>query len=192
MKFTENRRRRTKLAAGTLVLAGIATTAGCTVQAAPASLAATSAPSAQHSSALRTPPAVTFKATEVPSVSASPATTKSRSVTAGVKECPDETSLTRPAELNLACADAGLWAEDLVWSSWSATSATATGIFTWHDCTPNCAESTKWGTSSAQFTLTDPVAGPGDQVLFTELEMHVTGPTPPGFKRVTTFGMFRS
>ena len=202
-KYTANRRSgRIKLvAAALLVVAGVAATAGCASQTGPASAADVSveAPSASPSTAQQPPVARNAAATATAAgstqgvqdapTSADPEATKSRSVAVAVEDCGQGAALTRPGQLVLACADQGLWAKSLTWSSWSATSATATGVVTWRVCTPSCAESTKWDTASAQVTLTDPVSEPGDQILFTKLEMHVTGSTPAGFTRDATFDM---
>lgn len=204
-KYPANRRkRRIKLvAAAVLAAAGVAATAGCASQTGSASASAADvsveAPSAAPSTTQQPPvarntaatatAAGSVQGTQTAPTSADPEATKSRSVAVAVEDCGQGAALPRPGQLVLACADQGLWAKSLTWSSWSATSATATGVITWRVCTPNCAESTKWDTASAQVTLTDPVSEPGDQILFTKLEMHVTGSTPTGFTRDATFDM---
>lgn len=204
MKLAENRCRHQRIkltAAAALVLAGVAATAGCAGQAVPTSDVSVAVPSAPSSSALQAPSTQAAQTSQASAASgatqttkaaaavASPTTAKTRSVSAAVKDCGQGAALTRPGALVLACADQGLWAKSLTWSNWSATSATATGVISWHVCTPNCAESTKWDTASAQFTLTDPVSEPGNEILFTKIVMHVTGPTPAGFTRDATFDM---
>lgn len=189
MKSIANHRNRSvKLAAAATVgLAAIGATAGCAGQSASTSGAA--APSTVRTSALQATVATT-PATSTPAATAgASATTTRQGVAVAVEDCGQGAALTRPAALVLACADQGLWAKKLIWSSWSATGATATGIITWHVCTPNCADSTQWDSTSAQVTLTDPKSEPGNKVLFTQLELRVTGPTPAGFTRVATFDM---
>jgi hypothetical protein len=81
----------------------------------------------------------------------------------------------------LTCADHGMLAEHLLWLSWTRTRATATGIVTWR------AYSNHWESTTADVTLTDPVHEPGKGILFTRLDMHVTGRTPPRFMRNVVF-----
>ena len=201
MKSTANRRSQpVKFAtAATLVLAVIGAAAGCASQAAPTSDTAAAAPSAAHTSALQAPsaqdttalasPATSARATTGATAGASPATTTSQGVKVAIEDCGQGAALIRPASLVLACADQGAWAKNLTWSSWSETKATATGTLTWHVCTPNCAQSTKWDSTGAEVILTDPVSEPGNEVLFTKLELRVTGATPAGFMRDVTYNM---
>jgi hypothetical protein len=48
----------------------------------------------------------------------------------------------QPATIILACGDGNAWLGHLTWTSWTPTTATATGFFTHNTCTPNCAEGT--------------------------------------------------
>ena len=185
---TQRRNRPVKLAvAATLVLAAVGATAGCAGQSGSnTALAPTSSdpsPSTSTSTNTATAPS-TLAAT-----SASAVPTTSRDAAVAIEDCGQGAPLRRPASLVLACADQGLQIKHLTWSNWSATGATATGTLTWHVCTPNCAESTQWDNTTAQITLADPVSETGDQLLFTKLELHVTGPTPAGFTRVATYDM---
>jgi hypothetical protein len=111
----------------------------------------------------------------------------SRPTGPAVQVCGAGPSLVRPASMILACADDGELATHLAWSSWTSARATATGIVTWRACTSRCADSTRWERASADVTLADPVAQPGKGVLFTRLELRVTGPTPAGFLREVSF-----
>jgi Transglycosylase SLT domain len=104
-----------------------------------------------------------------------------------VEVCGQGPALVRPASAILACADHGTIAEHLHWSSWTATQATATGTVTWRACFAQCASSDGWDSTTADLTLTDPVPEPGKGNLFARLDMHVTGPTPPGFMRNVVF-----
>jgi hypothetical protein len=110
-------------------------------------------------------------ATAAASPSASPA----------VEVCGEGSALVRPSSMVLTCADHGMIADNLSWSSWTATRATATGTVTWQ-VSGNQSDST-----TAGVTLTDPVHKAGKQILFTKLDMHVTGSTPPGFLRDAIF-----
>jgi hypothetical protein len=101
--------------------------------------------------------------------------------------CGEGTAVTRPASIILACADDGELAEHLIWSTWTASQATATGTVTWKACARQCADTKQWKSAGAQVTLTDPVAEPGKGTLFTRLTLNVTGSTPRGFQRRVTF-----
>jgi Lysozyme like domain len=81
----------------------------------------------------------------------------------------------------LTCADHGTIAKRLHWSRWTRTRATATGIVTWR------AYSNHWDSTAADVTLTDPVHEAGQRILFTRLDLHVTGRTPPRFMRNLVF-----
>ena len=87
----------------------------------------------------------------------------------------------------LACADDGELARSLRWTSWTAAKAAATGVVAWRACAADCALSRRWATAPATVTLTRPVRKSGRRVLFTRLELRVTGRTPPGFMRVQAF-----
>ena len=104
-----------------------------------------------------------------------------------VLECGAGAALTRPASLILTCADDGELAEHLQWSSWTASQATATGAVTWRNCVTMCADATQWKSTAADITLTGPVSEPGEGLLFTRLDLNVTGPTPAGFQRTLSF-----
>jgi hypothetical protein len=101
----------------------------------------------------------------------------------GVEICGQGPAVVRPSSAILACADHGTIAERLHWSSWTGTQAMATGIVTWRTCFMDCAGSKDRDSTTADVTLTDPAPEPGRGILFTRLDMHVTGPTPPGFMR---------
>lgn len=104
-----------------------------------------------------------------------------------VMDCGEGPTQVQPASMILACADDGEIAKNLQWSSWTATTATATGIVTWRACAVECADGKQWKSAAAQVTLTDPVPESGDGVLFTRLALNVTGSTPEGFLRQVTF-----
>lgn len=108
------------------------------------------------------------------------------SASPAVENCGTGAALTRPVSLILACADNGMVATQLHWQSWNATQATATSTVTW--LTGTTADASGKGHTTADITLSDPVAQADGQVLFTELSMHVTGATPDGFIRDNTFG----
>jgi hypothetical protein len=120
-------------------------------------------------------------------VAAASTAANSGSASTAVEVCGLGAALVRPASMVLTCADNGELAAALHWSSWAATRATATGIVTWRACSADCAYSRHWDRASADLTLTDPVSGPGRRRLFTRLDLHVTGSTPPRFMRDVAF-----
>ena len=115
--------------------------------------------------------------------SLSPAGTAAASPPAStaVEVCGTGATLVRPGSMVLTCADHGMIAKHLDWSSWSGTRAHATGIVTWR------AYSNHWDSTTADVTLTDPVHERAKGILFTRLDMHVTGRTPPRFMRNMVF-----
>ena len=90
--------------------------------------------------------------------------------------------LVKPSDYILTCADAGSVLEHLVWASWTAQQAVATGVHELNSCTPSCAEGTFTG-YPAVVTLwrSEPVSGqPGEQ-YFTRITVRYTGPRPPAY-----------
>jgi hypothetical protein len=72
---------------------------------------------------------------------ASPAPATTRPVPGVVADCiraPDRLGI-RPAEVTLACADAGLGVENMTWTSWTTSAATGTGLLWEKLCKPDCA-----------------------------------------------------
>lgn len=87
-----------------------------------------------------------------------------------------------PSDYILTCADAGSVLEHLVWASWTAQRAVATGVHELNSCTPSCAEGTFIG-YPVVVTLwrSEPVSGqPGEQ-YFTRITVRYTGPRPPAY-----------
>ncbi|HUA94692.1 MAG TPA: hypothetical protein VMB82_04110 [Acidimicrobiales bacterium] len=58
--------------------------------------------------------------------------------------CDDPTAgpAIEPPGIVLSCADGNAFVSHLAWSSWSATGADATGVYTQNGCVPDCAEGT--------------------------------------------------
>jgi hypothetical protein len=110
-----------------------------------------------------------------------------KSATPAVEVCGVGPAVARPASVILTCADEGERAVNLHWSSWTATKATATGTVIWRACLARCADSRHWDSASAKVTLTKPEREPGSKLLFTRLDLSVTGHTPPGFMRNLAF-----
>jgi hypothetical protein len=88
------------------------------------------------------------------------------------------TPLVEPAEIILACADKNSLLEDLHWTSWTATGATAVGTDEYNDCVPNCARGHFHSTPGTTVALSDPVRGAGGQLVWSKLQQH---PTEPGY-----------
>lgn len=112
-----------------------------------------------------------------PTGAASATPTKVGAIAATVpqlKDCGMGKNLVEPKTLVLACADANAVAESLVWTKWGSTTARAKGVYTWNLCVPYCAASKKWGRTSADFGLGDPVHT-RQGWLFEELTVHITG-----------------
>jgi outer membrane lipoprotein-sorting protein len=124
----------------------------------------------------------------LPATSAAAVAAPAQAAKPALEICGHGAAVTRPGSVILTCADNGEKAMDLHWLSWTSTQATATGLVTWRVCTAaNCARSRKWDSTSAQITLSDPVAEHGAGVLFTRLQLNVTGRTPRGFMRDIAF-----
>ncbi|HET9173138.1 MAG TPA: hypothetical protein VFN97_27165 [Actinospica sp.] len=100
---------------------------------------------------------------------------------ASIEVCGQGPDSVKPGSMILACADDGELADQLQWSSWTSTGATATGRVTWRG------HGGTWNSAAASVTLAGPVSVPGHGTLFTRLELHVTGPTPKGFMRDLTY-----
>jgi hypothetical protein len=98
-----------------------------------------------------------------------------------VENCGTGTAATQPGRLILTCADGKMVASQLDWRSWNATEASASATVTWQVST------TQTDHTTADVTLSGPVAQASGQVLFTQLNMRVTGATPQGFIRDVTF-----
>jgi hypothetical protein len=107
--------------------------------------------------------------------------------TPALEVCGQGPAVTRPSSVILTCADDGELAQHLTWTSWGATRAAATGIVTWRGGAKDLAESTRWEQARADIVLTSPVTEPGHRVLFTQLQLKVTGATPKGFMRDLKF-----
>ena len=104
-----------------------------------------------------------------------------------VRICGAGPAVTRPVSMIITCADDGVLAGHLRWSSWTAARATATGMVTWRACSADCAASSRWDHSSVAISLGDPVRERGGRVLFTRLMLQVTGWAPRGFLRRAAF-----
>jgi hypothetical protein len=110
-----------------------------------------------------------------------------RSAGPAVEICGQGPAVVRPTSMILTCADAGEIAKSLHWTSWSRTSATATGLVTWLTGGANHARSSSRDSARSDFTLAGPVAEADGEVLFTKLEVRVIGATPNKYMRDVTY-----
>ena len=83
-----------------------------------------------------------------------------------------------PSQIVMTCADHGFFFQDLRWTSWTPTSATATGTEMYNDCTPIYAEGHFHSIPGATVTLTLPVSNPGGQLVWSQIQF---SPQPPGY-----------
>jgi len=128
--------------------------------------------------------AVSLAATGIAMVTGMPAdasTVAGANANPAVRDCGTGAALTRPSSLILTCADSRMAAIQLRWRNWNAAQASATSIVTWP------ASATVQDHTTADIILSSPVREPGGQVLFTKLNLRVTGATPPRFIRDVTF-----
>jgi hypothetical protein len=62
----------------------------------------------------------------------------------------------KPKLIIISCGDASNFVQQLSWSSWSRTTAVASGVDKFNNCEPNCA-SGHYARVRATVTLTDPI-----------------------------------
>jgi hypothetical protein len=132
----------------------------------------------------------TVSSTTTSTASAPATTTTSRPSGPGVlADCtspPPQHLEVEPSSITVACADAGIGAQDLVWLSWTDTMATASGDVWENDCTPSCAAGTIKH-YPASITLSD-VQTSRDGPTFTAMTATYSGPEPNGHP-TDTFGL---
>jgi hypothetical protein len=93
-----------------------------------------------------------------------------------------------PSSITVACADNGIGAQDLAWSTWGASGAAAVGDVWENDCTPNCAAGTI-KLYRAAITLSD-VQPSKDGPTFTAMTATYSGAEPNG-RQTDTFTLER-
>jgi hypothetical protein len=89
-----------------------------------------------------------------------------------------DTPSVEPSEIVLTCADYGWVLDDLHWSSWTASEATAVGTFVYNDCDPYCAAGHFHYVPGTRVTLTAPARGASGQLVWSHLTQ---SPEPPGY-----------
>jgi hypothetical protein len=82
-----------------------------------------------------------------------------------------------PVSITLACADAGIGVQDMLWTSWTTRAATGTGLLWEKLCVPDCA-SGKMGYYPVDVTLSAVRASAKGQ-WFSELTVSWQGSRPP-------------
>jgi hypothetical protein len=89
-----------------------------------------------------------------------------------------------PASVVLACADGNASLTNLVWSSWTASTASATGNYIHNTCTPDCAQGTFVSVPSS-VVLSYPIeTGVGRE--FSTVTYSEEDPTAPGGQVIHT------
>ena len=91
----------------------------------------------------------------------------------------------RPTTIMLACGDGNAYVDDLTWSSWTATGASATGAYTHNLCVPDCAAG-RFVSQPATVHLGYPVMT-ADGREFSELGYTVSGSTLRGVIPTTPY-----
>jgi hypothetical protein len=82
-----------------------------------------------------------------------------------------------PASITLACADAGIGVQDMIWMTWTAKAATGSGLLWEKLCVPDCATG-KIGYYPVGVTLSA-VRGSAKGPWFSELTVSWQGSRPP-------------
>jgi hypothetical protein len=84
----------------------------------------------------------------------------------------------KPTAIVLACGDGNASLTHLSWTSWTATGATATGLFTYNKCIPNCALGT-FASVPARVQLGYPIETSAGKE-FATISYSYANPSPPG------------
>jgi hypothetical protein len=91
----------------------------------------------------------------------------------------------RPVSIMLACGDGNASLTRLTWSSWTPTTALATGLYTHNLCVPNCAEGT-FVSVSADVRLNYPIQTSAGREFATVSYTYSNPGAPGGSTTVTT------
>ena len=89
-----------------------------------------------------------------------------------------QTPTFEPTEIVVTCADYGLSFNDLHWTSWTPTSATATGTEGYKICIPSCAEAGSQEIPGVTITLSNPVRDPAGRLIWSDIQF---SPQPPRY-----------
>ena len=96
---------------------------------------------------------------------------------------PPQTLEVEPSTITLACADDGIGAQDLTWTTWTSTGASGSGTVWENDCTPDCASGT-FHDFPATIALSDVRSSP-DGPAFSVLTAIYSGAEPNGLPTET-------
>jgi hypothetical protein len=103
-------------------------------------------------------------------------TTTSPLATPGVMQCaPSSTSVVRPDTIFIGCASGDVSATQIIWQSWTASTAIGTGNLNVNSCVPDCAAGTEEH-YSAEVDLSDP-GDSGGHLVFQQVLISPTGQT---------------
>jgi hypothetical protein len=83
-----------------------------------------------------------------------------------------------PSAIVLTCADHGVQLQELHWTIWTATGATATGVVLYNDCTPSCASGRFHTIPGTHVELSAPVRGATGEFVWSRINFN---PQPPGY-----------
>jgi hypothetical protein len=92
---------------------------------------------------------------------------------------PGSPSAVRPKKIIVACGDANFYFTNLVWSSWNAKQAVASGIANLNDCKPSCAAG-HFHTYRATVTLSRPRSCSDGIRAFTRMAWRFPATVPAG------------
>jgi hypothetical protein len=140
----------------------------------------------KHPPTTRTPPSpptttapVAATSPAVPPTSVATTTTMSASPDTAVEVYGDcQHPSFEPSEIVMACADYGALVQNLHWSSWTSSGATALGTLVYKKCVPDCATGGFGTVPNDEITLSDPIAGGSGQLVWSQIK---EDPEPPGY-----------
>lgn len=92
-------------------------------------------------------------------------------------------AVSRPAQLTLACADAGISLKALSWSSFGGSAAKGKGTLAINTCTPNCADG-KFLDYAATVTASEPHSCGHGVRVYNKLTMSFPARKPPSAGRL--------
>jgi hypothetical protein len=93
----------------------------------------------------------------------------------------------KPKRIVLACGDAGVWLGKLKWSSWTGSTASATGTYNENTCVPDCAAG-KIKSYPVKVTLSHPkTCSIQANPAFRRAALTYTGKRPKGASTKVTF-----
>lgn len=127
----------------------------------------------------------------VPAVSASAATPAAKAPLPGVVDCLGQLQ-SKPKEIVLTCADAGIVITDINWTKWNQNTAKGTGTLVWNTCLPETCAAGIVQKYAVNITLPkDGLAtGPGANGKFVDVFSKATVGFPKGGPAGLAFGTY--